>query len=84
MPKQYIAQERVRHSVTRQYYEPGQVIPVDHVSPADLAALVDRGVLREVEVAEVAEPVKVEPVGPITPAITQPRASKKEEVKDNV
>jgi hypothetical protein len=52
MPKKYIANERVRHSVTRRYYEAGEEIPVDHVPPAQLAALVDRGVLREVEVAD--------------------------------
>lgn len=58
MADTYIAQERVRHSVTRKYYEPGQVIPVDHVSPADLAALVDRGVLRKVENQEPAHPAR--------------------------
>jgi hypothetical protein len=69
MADTYIAQERVRHSVTRRYYEAGQVIPVDHVSPADLAALVERGVLRKVNTPE-EQP---------RPA----RAIKKEEVTDN-
>lgn len=55
MTDRYFANQRVRHSVTRQYYEVGQEIPVDHVPPPALDALVARGVLRKV-----AAPVDVE------------------------
>jgi hypothetical protein len=55
MTDRYFANQRVRHSVTRRYYDAGSEVPVDHISTPALDALVARGVLQRVE-RKVAEP----------------------------
>ncbi len=63
MDTEYVAQVPITHSVTGEQYDPGEIVPVGHLSPEDIEKLVQRGILREA-----ALPPKTPPSAPARPA----------------
>ncbi len=63
MADTYVANERVRHSINRRYYEIGETVPLDHLNSAQIEALIARGAIRRASGgAEIVGPVEPEPV----------------------
>lgn len=51
----FVAEQRIKHSKTKQYHEPGEVVNLSHLSPDAQQLLIDNGVVHEATPEEIAK-----------------------------